>query len=268
MTTPHRNPVFLPAVRNLLWPVMLALVPALAHAEKPSSWSDAVRAAAPQPPVFWLDSAPDRNEGTVNSGPTDYAEGKWERREEGYWADADGAFGLSASAVSGVRARATKLTDVACSENGALAVLFRTPSAFDMGEPHSILNRGDYAASMPFELSIHKGQLRLSARVNDKQKAPDLMPVAPGTWYWVALDWRRGDSTGTDVEWRVWSGGQLEKTGSLQTEGLGTTDHLLQLGGRSARATMVDGAFAQVIVWDQPVGEEGWSKLESLLAKP
>lgn len=239
-----------------------------AQAEKPSAWADTVREAAPAPPVFWLDGAADHNEGAVNGGPTDYAEGKWGRVEAGFWGEPDGAFGLPAAAASGVRARATKLTDIACSANGALAVLFRAPSSLDPEEPHSIVNRGDYATTMPFELSIHKGQLRLAARVNDKQKALDLQPVEAGQWYWVALDWKQADGGGTEVEWRVWSHAQGLRNDSIRAEGLGNPESLLQLGGRTVRSTLGDGVFSQVIVWDHPVGESGWSKLESLLSSP
>lgn len=241
---------------------------AMAHAGKPGSWSASVREAAPQPPVFWLDSTPDRNEGTVGTDPTTYAEGEWKRRVAGYWGDDGGAFGLPVDAESGVRIRDTKLTDVAASASGALAVLFRAPSAFDDGQPHSIINRGDYAAPAPFELSIHGNQLRLSALVNDRQKALDMAPVEPDAWCWVALDWEPSGQGATEIRWRIWSHGGLQQSGSLQADRLGTAENLLQLGGRVKHSTLADGVFSQVIVWDVPVGEEGWSKLESLLATP
>jgi hypothetical protein len=248
--------------------LFILLTTPLARAGKPPAWGETVRKAAGAPPVFWLDGAASPNEGTVNSGPTDYAEGKWERTEEGFWGEQDGSFGLSAEALSGVRARATKLTDIAASPDGALAVLFRAPSSFGAGEPHSIVNRGDYSAAVPFELSIHNGQLRLAARVNDKQKALDLQPIEPGEWYWVALDWKQADGGGTDLEWRAWSRSQGSRNGTLETEGLGNPESLLQLGGRTVGCTLLDGVLSQVIVWDRPVGESGWTKLEALLSPP
>lgn len=259
LSTPH--PASLAALACLTFA-------ALAHAEKPVSWSTAVREAATQPPVFWLDSTPDRNEGTVNEGPTSYAEGGWERREAGYWGDEGGAFGLPVDAKSGAGIRATRLTDAAASASGALAVLFRAPSAFDAGEPHSIISRGDHGAATPFEVSIHAGQLRLSAMVDDKQKALEMGPVEPGAWCWVAIDWEPSDQGAIEIRWRIWSQGSVQQSGSLQTTRLGSTESPLRLGGRAKRCTITDGVFSQVIVWDMPVGDEGWSKLENLLAKP
>ena len=59
-------------------------------------------------------------------------------------------------------------------------------------------------------------------------------------------------------------GGQLE-SGEFNATGLGQTDSKVLIGGAQSAHSATDAAFAQIIVWDTPISDEGWSKLEALL---
>jgi hypothetical protein len=246
-------------------------VPALC--EKPADWDQAVMSAAAQPPTFWLNSDPSNNRGEGDlSGEIRYVGGVLSRLEEGPWGDAEGAFGLSDDSQGAARVNNSKQTDIACSDQGSLALLFRAPTDFSSKsgsidqQLQVLFSRGTYGSEQPFEIALHQGSLRISHLQDGVSKTTTLGSgkLEQGAWYWLALTWERQDSA-TSITWRIWN--QLDglQQGSLNTGPLGFANTPLELAGRTSGDSLKDGAFSQVIVWSTPVSDDNWSKLESLL---
>jgi hypothetical protein len=237
-----------------------------AHGQKPAEWDDFVRSAAGTPPTFWLNGDPSSSLGDIELDHLlRYTGGEWTRLEDGPWDEAGGSFGLPAEAENGVQVANSKQTDIGCSEEGSLAVLFRAPSSFDQNEPHVLIARGTYGAMHPFELSINRGHLRLAYTEAGNAKLANLTRSEEGAWCWVGLTWQKvGDST--EIAWRVWTRADGLSQGALNADQAGSPEHSLSLAGRGVRCTVADGVLSQVIVWDKAIDSDGWSKLEALLS--
>jgi hypothetical protein len=235
------------------------------HGQKPAEWDSVVQSATSTPPTFWLNGDPSSSLGDIELDHLlRYAGGEWTRLEDGPWGEAEGSFGLPAEAENGVQVANSKQTDIGCSEEGSLAVLFRTPSSFDQNEPHVVIARGIYGAEHPFELSINRRQLRLAYTEAGTAKLANLTRSEEGAWCWVGLTWQKvGDST--EMAWRVWTRADGISEGTLTADQSGSPEHSLSLAGRGVRCTLADGVLSQVIIWDKAVDSDGWSKLEGLL---
>jgi hypothetical protein len=243
--------------------LLLTLVPS--YGQKPTEWDSAVQSAASSPPTFWLNSDPSSNMGDIQFDRLlRYVGGEWARFEDGPWGEAQAGFGLPLDAENGVVVMNSKQTDIACSDEGSVAVLFRAPSGFNQNEPHLVFARGMYGAASPFELSINKGQLRLAYAEGGAVKTANLARVEEGVWAWVALTWQKTGET-SEIAWRVWTRTDGLSQGALSADQVGSSEFPLILAGRTVRCTLADGILSQVIVWNTPIGEDGWNKLEALL---
>lgn len=244
---------------------VLLLVLAPLHAQKPTEWDSTVQSIAGSPPTFWLNGDPSSNMGDAQFDHLlRYVGGEWARLEDGPWGEAQTGFGLPLDAENGVVVMNSRQTDIACSDEGSLAILFRAPSGFNQNEPHLIVARGMYGAASPFELSINKGQLRLAYAEGGAVKTANLARVEEGVWAWVALTWQKTGEK-SDIAWRVWSRTDGLSQGTLSADQVGSSEFPLILAGRTVRCTLADGILSQVIVWNTPIGEDGWNKLEALL---
>lgn len=229
--------------------------------------------ASSQPPSLWLNSDPSQNQGAEDlGGEIRFVGGALSRPEDGPWGDVNGAFGLIDGSPGGVRIANSKQTDIGCSEEGSLALLFRTPSDFSSSsgpidqQLQVLFNRGSYASEQPFEIALVQGRPRLSY-LQDGQSKTALMgttPLAQNSWYWLALTWQRQDSM-TSVTWRLWGRAEGLDQGSLETGALGLASTPVELAGRANSNNLKDGALSQVIVWNSAVSDEAWSRIESLL---
>ena len=221
-------------------------------------------------PRFWLNGSPDINEGSELNGALTLTHNRLERREPGFWNETDGAFGSAEGAQAGAAIKGSDSTSLACSPEGAVAILFRTPSEFhatSSAEPDGLFSRGSFGTDVPFEVNISSGKLRFYFREDGSpRKTKDLLPLDPGTWYWLGMDWKVEDAK-TTINWRAYApkAGDMMLQGSLTTQGLGTAKSPLWIAGRSVRATLGDGVISQLIIWDVPLNESGWLKLENLL---
>ncbi len=279
LASPFNIPARIPAIlasAKLFLPTALWLalaVPALS--EKPSEWDQAVVSAAEQPPTFWLNSEPTNNRGEGDlSGEIRYVGGALSRVEEGPWGDAEGAFGLSDDSQGGVRVINSKQSDVACTDKGALALLFRVPTDFSSSsgpidqQLQVLFSRGMFGSEQPFEIAIHQGRLRFAVVQNGESKPAYIGSgkLEQGAWYWLALSWEQQGSA-TTITWRLWNQVEGLQQGSMNSSALGMVSIPLELAGRGTGENLKDGAFSQVIVWSTPVSDDSWSKLESLLKR-
>lgn len=250
-----------------LYPLCALLLLTLqsSYAQKPAEWEAAVQSATISAPTFWLNSDPSSSMGTTRLDQLlRYRGGEWARFEDGPWGEAQAAFGLPPDAANGVLMVSSAQTDIASSAEGSLAVLFRAPSVFDQNEPHIIIARGTYDRESPFELSINKGQLRLAYARDGALRVANLVQAEAGAWTWVAMSWRKVAAE-NEISWRAWTRNRGLNQGALSADPPGNQSNPLSLAGRNVRCTLADGVLSQVIIWDTPVGEDGWNKLEALL---
>jgi hypothetical protein len=250
-----------------LYPLCALLLLTLqsSYAQKPAEWEAAVQSATISAPTFWLNSDPSTSTGSIQfDGLLRYSGAEWVRFEDGPWGDALAAFGLPPDAARGATVVSSAQKDIACSDEGALAVLFRAPSIFDQDEPQIIIARGTYDRESRFELGIYRGRLRLAYNQGGAVKVAWLMGAEEGAWTWVALSWRKIGAE-TEISWRAWTRNSGLHQGVVTADRAGDQRIPLILAGRTVRCTLADGVLSQVIIWDTPVGEDGWNKLEALL---
>lgn len=245
--------------------------------EKPSAWEKTVRSAGKNAPIFWLDGNHTTNKGSELNGEVNYVQGQkvWDQPQTGFWGEQSGAFRIVDTVDAGrpaARLTDSKHTNIGCSENGSLGILFKTASEFTIAadfppDKHSLFTRGDIQSPAPFEVAVVNGILRVTTQGEiDKPLFTNLAKVDPATWYWVAMSWMKKDGV-THVQWQVkdLANNAMLQTGGFETQALGEEDSFLQLGLTQSKHSIADTTFSQIIVWDTPLAEEQWAKIEKLL---
>lgn len=245
--------------------------------QKPADWDAAVGSAGKTPPIFWLDGNYTPNKGSALNGEVTYLnrEQVWDQLQTGFWGEENGAFRIVEASDGGrqfARVGDSKTTKIACSESGSLAILFKTASEFRIDtfsppDKHALLTRGDFSTPSPFEIAIVNGMLRvLTLGESGKPLFTTIANVNPASWYWVAMSWMKKDGV-THVQWRVkdLSNNAPMETGTFQAQGMGDVDSFLHIGLTQSKHSAPDTAFSQIIVWDTPIADEAWGKIETLL---
>lgn len=240
--------------------------------QKPPEWADAVKSATDKEPTFWLDGNPETDEGSELGGEVRYRHKVWGEPQQGFWGEEQGAFGTGDSRGVGVVAD-SEFMATGYSESGALALLFRAPSEFRFGpelppDKHGLFSRGGHNSDSPFEVAIVNGSLRVATlgHNDETQSAHSQVKLAESSWYWFAMSWRTSGDL-IEITWRLFEpeSGVLIDDGQFETKGLGQSDIGVYLAGTQSAHSATDTLISQVIVWDTPVSEGGWSKLEALL---
>jgi len=240
--------------------------------QKPAGWKAAVNSAGGKKPIFWLDGSPEISLGEELSGEVRYDQKVWGEPQPGFWGENDGAFGSALDNRGLAALKDSDSTTIGCSENGAMAILFRTASEFRYGrdlppDKHSLFSRGNVDSNSQFEVAVVNGALRIATQGDGEKPNFVYLPKVPeSSWCWFAVSWKTQNGS-IEVNWRSLApakGGQLE-SGEFNATGLGQTDSKVLTGGAQSAHSATDAAFSQVIVWDTPISDEGWSKLEALL---
>jgi hypothetical protein len=229
-----------------------------------------VNSAGEKKPIFWLDGSPEINLGEELSGEVRYVQKPWGEPQPGFWGENGGAFRSAPDNRGSAALKDSDSTTIGCSENGAMAILFRTASEFRYGgdlppDKYWILSRSD--SNSQFEVAVVNGALRIATQgEGDKPNFVYLPKVPESSWCWFVMSWKTQNGL-TEVNWRSLAPakeGQLE-SGAFNATGLGQTGSKVLIGGTQSAHSATDAAFSQVIVWDTPISDEGWSKLEALL---
>jgi hypothetical protein len=240
--------------------------------QKPAGWEPTVNSAGEKKPVFWLDGTPEISRGEELSGEVRYIQKVWGEAQPGFWGEKGGAFGSAPDSRGVGVLKDSDSTTIGCSKNGAVAILFRTPSEFRFGrdlppDKYLLFSRGNAGPISPFEIAVVNGAIRIATQGEGEKPNFVCLPKVPeSSWCWFAMSWKTQNGS-TEVQWRLLApakGGSIEN-GAFTTTGLGQVDSKVLIGGTQSAHSAMDTALSQVIVWDTPVSDGGWSKLEALL---
>jgi len=251
--------------------VALSACPSAALAgDKPSGWTKAVESATSKKPLLWLDGTPDENRGDDLGGQIKYARVQWAPPTVGFWGESGGSFSVSESTPKqGAVVEGSETTSITTSPEGALALLFRTPSEFlpPITGPDKLLLAGRTGEQPGIEAAIVNSRLRIAAPSESVGRKFTVLPeLQPSSWYWLAITWK-SETGGTKFQWRLKdSSGSLVDQGEFPAGAISATEDRFIIGG-SYRTGKADVQFSQVIVWDAPIDEAGWRNMESLLKR-
>jgi len=238
--------------------------------QKPAGWETTVNSVGEKKPIFWLDGSPEISLGEELSGEVRYEQKVWGEPKPGFWGENDGAFGSAPENAGFATLKNSDSTTIGCSENGAMAILFRTASEFRSGrdlppDKHLLFSRS--VSNSHFEVAVVNGALRIATQGEGEKPNFVYLPKVPkSSWCWFAMSWKTQNGS-IKVNWRQLApakGGSIGN-GAFTTTGLGQSGSKVLIGGTQSAHSATDAALSQVIVWDTPISDKGWSKLEALL---
>lgn len=138
-------------------------------------------------PSLWFQGANEPNHGNAGDQWVLTSWGQMTETRADFFGNTSGAFALEASAGRGAAISGTGGTTFAAGDSGTVVIIFETPA--DVDKLGSIMSRGVFSRTDPFEISIFNAQLRIARRVGEDKHTGVLAGMKPNTWYYLAVSW-------------------------------------------------------------------------------